>query len=146
MNWYKIYKTALEWSRPTENNLVDDMSNEMTDALPKEDYLVPSHESGPEENFSPEKEIINEISGLNEDDMKQIVNEYYDTIIDQAKGCFEMHMDAEDTIDKIATEIAKEVGISTKPSLEWASFNTQVFGVIQDNFPEEVENWGTLDI
>jgi len=132
-NWYRQnnqYKYALEWGKPLPET--EDMPNDVTDALPKEDYLVPQYE------ISPEEEILEEVGGLSDEEIHGVVNEFYDTIIEQAQGCFDMGMDTEDTINKIATEIATEIGLNTKPSLEWAAFNTEVFGVIQDNFPDEI--------
>lgn len=120
MSWYKI---ALEWNSPNKETL-------------------------PEKDFSPEEEILDEISGPSEDDLRVIVLDNYDLIVEQAQGYLDMHMSVEDTTDRIARDLAYTIGLSTKPSLEWTTFWSEVFEAIQATFPEEIGNkgWRTKEI
>lgn len=117
MGWYKI---ALEWGGENRETLSPEVEND----------------------FSPEKEILDEISGPSEDDLRVIVLDNYDLIVEQAQGYFDMHMSVEDTTDRIAKDLASTVGLSTTPSLEWTTFWAEIFEAIQATFPEETKGKG----
>ena len=93
-----------------------------------------------------EDQIFHEVVDRSDQEIQDLVDNNYDIIAEDAKRKIEIGIDLENIVDGIAERLGRSLGFSPGRSIEWTTFWSCIFEVIQPLTPSEGQDWEVLDI
>ena len=94
---------------------------------------------------SAEEQIFDEVVTRNDEEIKELVQDNVDIVVEQAQHWLDIGSDLEQVIDRIARDFGRSFDFSPKRTLEWASLWMAIFEIVAENFPPDQE-WSDTEI